>query len=108
ITLVNPLPSPVPRSPDTSRALIAAFAERAIEYLPSRRIASVDSGRKMVILDDGRGLPCDLFLGVPRHWSPQVGVAARLTDETGWVTVEPPTLETPHSGVYAIGDVANT
>jgi sulfide:quinone oxidoreductase len=108
ITLVNPLPSPVPPSPDTSNALIAAFAERGIEYLPGRHIASVDTARKSVALDDGRGLPCDLFLGVPRHRSPEVVVAAGLTDQKGWVTVEPRTLKTPHDGVYAIGDLANT
>ena len=108
ITLVNPLPSPVPPSPDTSKALIAAFAERAIEYVPNRRIASVDSGRHVVALDDGRELPCDLFLGIPRHRSPQIVAAAGLTDDKGWVTVEPRTLKTSHPGVYAIGDLANT
>jgi sulfide:quinone oxidoreductase len=108
ITLVNPLPSPVPPSPDTSKALIAGFAERGIEYLPNRRIVSVDSARRVAALDDGRELPCDLFLGIPRHRSPQVAAAAGLTDDKGWVTVEPRTLETPHSGVYALGDLANT
>lgn len=107
ITLVNPLPSPVPPSPETSKALIAAFAERGIEYLPGRRVTSVDAGRKTVTLDDGQELPCDLFLGVPRHRAPDVVVAAGLT-EKGWVTVDPRTLETPVPGVYAIGDLANT
>jgi sulfide:quinone oxidoreductase len=45
ITLVNPLPSPVPPSPETSRALIAAVRERNIDYLPNRRVASVDAAR---------------------------------------------------------------
>ena len=108
ITLVNPLPSPVPPSPDTSKALIAAFAERGIEYLPNRRVVSVDGGRKAVVLDDGHELPCELFLGVPKHRSPEVVIAAGLTDEKGWVTVEPRTLQTSFPGVYAIGDLANT
>ena len=38
--MVLPLPSPVPPSPDTSKALIAAFAERNISFLPNRRIAA--------------------------------------------------------------------
>jgi len=107
LTLVNPLPSPVPPSPDTSRALIAAFAERGIDYLPGRRVASVDAGRRAVVLDDGRELPCDLFLGVPKQRAPDVVVASGLT-ENGWVTVDPGTLQTPLPGVYAIGDLANT
>lgn len=107
ITLVNPLPSPVPPSPETSKALIAAFAERNIEYLPNRRVASVDDARKVVALDDGKELPCDLFLGVPKNRAPDVVVAAGLT-EGGWVTVDPRTLETKVPGVYAVGDLANT
>jgi sulfide:quinone oxidoreductase len=107
ITLVNPLPSPVPPSPETSKALITAFEERGIEYVPNRRIASVDEGRKVVVLDDGRELPCDLFLGVPRNRAPDVVVATGLT-ENGWVTIDPRTLETKAPGVYAIGDLANT
>jgi sulfide:quinone oxidoreductase len=107
ITLVHPLPSPVPPSPETSKALITAFEERGIEYLANRRAASVDEGRKVVVLDDGRELPCDLFLGVPRNRAPDVVVATGLT-ENGWVTVDPRTLETKCPGVYAIGDLANT
>jgi sulfide:quinone oxidoreductase len=107
ITLVNPLSSPVPPSPETSKALIAAFAERNIEYLPNRRVASVDAERKAVVLDDGSELRCDLFLGVPKNRAPDVVVATGMTDG-GWVTIDPRTLETKYPGVYAIGDLANT
>jgi len=107
IALVNPLPSPVPPSPETSRALIAAFAERGIDYHPGRRVVSVDAGRNLVTLDDAEELPCDLFLGVPKNRAPDVVVATGMT-ENGWVTVDPRTLEPQHTGVYAIGDLANT
>jgi sulfide:quinone oxidoreductase len=107
ITLVNPLPSPVPPSPETSKALIEAFAQRGIEYLPGRRVSSVDEVRRSVTLDDGRALPCDLFLGVPKHRAPEVVIATGLTQD-GWVTVDPRTLETKLPGVYALGDLANT
>ena len=36
ISLVIPFGSPVPPSPETSRALVAAFAERDIEFVPGR------------------------------------------------------------------------
>lgn len=107
ITLVLPLPSPVPPSPDTSRALIAAFAERDIGFMPNRRVASLDPGRRMAVLDDGAELPYDLFLGVPRHRAPAVVEAAGMA-ENGWVTVNPRTLETRFPRVYAVGDIANT
>jgi sulfide:quinone oxidoreductase len=83
ITLVNPLPTPVPPSPETSQALIAEFAARGIDYLPNRRVTSVDDARKVVGLDDGSELPCELFLGVPKNRAPDVVVATGLT-ENGW------------------------
>jgi len=107
ITMVLPLPSPVPPSPDTSKALIAAFAERDINFIPNRRVAAVDAGRRVATLDDGRELPYDLFLGVPKHRAPAVVEASGMA-EGGWLPVNPRTLETKYPNVYAIGDLANT
>jgi sulfide:quinone oxidoreductase len=107
ITMVLPLSSPVPPSPETSKALIAAFAERSIAFMPNRRVAAVDAGRRAAILDDGAELSYELFLGVPKHRAPAVVEAAGLC-EGGWVTVDPRTLETRFPNVYAIGDIANT
>jgi sulfide:quinone oxidoreductase len=97
----------VPPSPETSKALVAAFAERNIQFVPSRRVASLDPGRRVAVLDDGSELSYDLFLGVPRHCAPKVIEASGMA-ENGWVPVNPRTLETRFSGVYAIGDIANT
>ena len=107
ITLVLPLSSPVPPSPDTSKALLAAFAERGIRFVPNRRVAAVDASRRVATLDDGSELAYALFLGVPKHRAPDVVEASGLT-EGGWVTVNPRTLETRFANVYAIGDIANT
>jgi sulfide:quinone oxidoreductase len=107
ITMVLPLPSPVPPSPETSKALIAAFAERGINFIPNRRVASVDPGRRVASLDDGSELPYDLFLGVPKHRAPAVVEASGMA-EAGWVPVNPRTLETKFADVYAVGDIANT
>lgn len=108
ITLVLPLPSPVPPSPDTSRALIAAFAERGIRFVPNRRISAVDAKARVATLDDGSEMPWDLFLGVPRHRAPAVVQAAGMVAEDGFVPVNPRTLETRFANVYAVGDIANT
>ncbi|HSW09231.1 NAD(P)/FAD-dependent oxidoreductase [Aquabacterium sp.] len=107
ITFVLPLPSPVPPSPETSKALLAAFAERGITFMPNRRVAAVDAARRIASLDDGSELPYELFLGVPKHRAPAVVEASGMT-EGGWVTVNPRTLETPFPNVFAVGDIANT
>jgi len=107
ITLVSPLPSPVPPSPETSKALLAAFAERGIAFIPSSRVLRIDSARKLVHLDGDRELPCDQFLGIPKNRAPDVVVATGMTED-GWVQVNPRTLETKYPGVYAVGDLAAT
>jgi sulfide:quinone oxidoreductase len=101
------LGSPVPPSPDTSQALIAAFAERDIDFIPGHRVSSLDGPRGVAVLDDGAEMPYDLFLGVPKHRAPEVVLASGMIDED-YVPVNPRTLETRFPGVYAIGDVAAT
>jgi sulfide:quinone oxidoreductase len=105
ISIVIPFGTPVPPSPDTSAALIAAFAERGIEFVPDRRIASLDGVRRVAVLDDGSEMPYDLFLGVPKHRAPDVVIASGMTED-GYVPVSSTTLATRFPGVYAVGDVA--
>ena len=100
-----PFGSPVPPSPDTSRALVTAFAERDIAFVPERRVGSLDPSRRVAVLDDGSEMPYDLFLGVPKHRAPEVVVASGMTED-GFVPVSSRTLETRFPGVYAVGDVA--
>ena len=105
ISFVIPFGSPVPPSPDTSRALVAAFAERGIEFVPNRRVSSLDGGRRVAVLDDGSEMPYDLFLGVPKHRAPDVVIASGMIDDV-YIPVNPRTLQTRFPGVYAVGDVA--
>jgi sulfide:quinone oxidoreductase len=103
IALVMPFGTPVPPSPETSAALLDAFAERDIEFVAGRRVASLAGGA--AVLDDGSELAYDLFLGVPRHRAPDVVIASGMTED-GYVPVSSETLETRFPGVYAVGDVA--
>jgi sulfide:quinone oxidoreductase len=105
ITFLMPLPSPVPPSRGTSEALLQAFAERDIEFVPGARISHLDPDRNVAVLLDGREFAYDLFLGVPKHRAPDVVLEAGMTDD-GYVPVETRTLRTRFPGVYAVGDVA--
>ena len=106
ISLVMPFPVPVPPSPDTSRALLAAFAERGITFIGKKLVRALDPARRVAILDDQSEMPYDLFLGIPKHRVPDVVVASGMT-EKGWVPVNPKTLATKFPGVYAVGDVTS-
>jgi sulfide:quinone oxidoreductase len=106
ISLVTPLPSPVPPSPDASRMLLEAFAERGITFVPDRLVRALDPDRRVVRLSDDTELPYDLFLGVPVHRAPAVVAESGLAVD-GWIPVDPLTLETAFPGVYAVGDVTS-
>jgi sulfide:quinone oxidoreductase len=105
ISFVLPLPSPVPPSPDTSKALLDAFAERDIAFIPGRRVASLDHTRSVAVLDDDSEIAYDLFLGVPKHRAPDVVLESGMAEE-GYIPVDSRTLQTRFPGVYAVGDVA--
>jgi sulfide:quinone oxidoreductase len=105
ISLVMPFGTPVPPSPDTSAALLAAFDERGIVFVPGRRVSSLDPPRSVAVLDDGTELPYDLFLGVPKHRAPGVVLESGMAED-GYVPVASRTLESRFPDVYAVGDVA--
>jgi sulfide:quinone oxidoreductase len=105
ISLVMPFSTPVPPSPDTSEALLAAFAERGIEFVADRRVTALDGTRRVAMLEDGDELLYDLFLGVPRHRAPGVVLESGMAED-GYIPVDSRTLETRLPGVYALGDVA--
>jgi len=106
ISLVMPFGVPIPPSPAASEALLAAFAERAIDWHAGLSVSELDPARKVAMLSDGDEMPYDLFLGVPVHGAPAVINESGMSVD-GWIPVDPLTLETTFPGVYAVGDVAS-
>jgi sulfide:quinone oxidoreductase len=104
ISLVMPFGLPIPPSPDTSKALLDAFAERNIKFIAKHAVKAIDPSRKVAVLDDGTEMPFDLFLGIPKHRAPEVVEKSGMT-VNGWIPVEKTNLKTKYPGVYAIGDV---
>jgi sulfide:quinone oxidoreductase len=106
ISVVMPFGTPIPPSPDTSRAILAAFEERGIAFVKDRLVKALDPGRKVAVLNDGTEMPYALFLGIPVHRVPQVVVESGLASHPhDWVPVDRKTLATRFPNVYAIGDV---
>jgi sulfide:quinone oxidoreductase len=106
ISLVMPMPVPIPPSPAASKALLAAFAQRGIEWYPERLVRELDPAQRIARFADGTELPYDLFLGVPVHRVPPVVAESGMTVD-GWIPVDPLTLETSYPGVFAVGDVTS-
>ena len=106
ISLVIPFGIPIPPSPATSKALIAAFAERGITFVPNRLVRALDPARRVAILDDKSEMPYDLFLGIPKHRVPDVVASSGMTED-GWIPVDRKNLKTRFPNIYAIGDVTS-
>jgi sulfide:quinone oxidoreductase len=106
ISLVIPFGLPIPPSPDTSKALLAAFAERDIHFIPNRKVKALDPALRVAILDDETQMPFDLFLGIPKHVVPDVILKSGLA-ENGWIPVDRRNMKTKYPNVYAIGDVTS-
>ena len=75
-----------------------------MRFVPQRKVSSVESN--LVKLDDGTELPCDLFLGIPKHVAPDVVLQSGLT-ENSWIPVDRNNLQTKFPDVYAVGDVTS-
>lgn len=103
--LVTPMPSPIPVSAPASEAILAALAARDIHYTANHRVHAIDPATQQAHMGD-QSRHFDLFVGVPIHRVPEVVERSGLTQggTDGWVAVDPKTLQTPHPGVYAIGD----
>ena len=78
------------------------LADKGITFLPNRKAIAVELG-EVVFPNERRAF--DLLLGVPPHRPPAVVRESGLVGDSGWVSVNPRTLETQFPGVYAIGDV---
>lgn len=104
ISIVMPFGSPIPPSPDSSKALLQAFDERGIRFIPQHKVTSLNMNK--AVLDDGSEMPFDLFLGIPKHVAPDVVLQSGLAVD-GWIPVDRKTLMTGIPDVYAIGDVTS-
>jgi len=108
IEVISPMQSPIPVSPATSEAIVAALTERGIRYTPGHRVREIDPVAHVARLKD-ETRRYDLFIGIPAHRVPTVVEASGLTagGTDGWIAVDRRTLATPYPNVYALGDCAD-
>jgi sulfide:quinone oxidoreductase len=105
IHFFTPEPHPIP----AAGAVIGKQVERllnsrGIKYLPKTKLVRVDKDR--AVFDNGSEMKYDLLVTTPPHRSSQIVKDAGLTDESGWIPINPHNLATRHQDVFAIGDIA--
>lgn len=89
--------------PNVGPALVAMLEERGIELHWEQIPMRIDPASKRILFELA-DTTFDLLVAIPPHVVPPVLRSSGLVDASGWVPVDPTTLETKYAGVYAIGD----
>ena len=90
-----------------SQAVRKMVESKDIGYLPEHRISKADPESREIIFSNGARFGYDLLVFVPPHRAPSVLMESSLLGESGWISVDRHTLETPYDGVFAIGDATS-
>jgi sulfide:quinone oxidoreductase len=95
--------------PEMGQFIKGELAQRGIGFFPQRITKQVDGASKRVTFEDGSQAPFDLLIAIPPHEAPKVVRDAQLTNPSGWIPVDPRTLQVNQQPeareVYAVGDV---
>jgi sulfide:quinone oxidoreductase len=95
--------------PEMGQYIKSELALREIAFHPQKATSRVDAATRRVIFEDGSEARYDLLVTVPPHEAPSVVHDANLTNPSGWIPVDPLTLQVKlppgTKDVYAIGDV---
>lgn len=85
------------------------LAQREIGFFPQRLLARVDGAAQRLVFEGGSEARYDLLIAIPPHVAPKVVRDAQLINQSGWIPVDPKTMQVKQpaeaSDVYAAGDV---
>jgi len=106
VCTVEPAPMPT-AGPEIGQYIRSELAQRGIDYQPQKKTVRVDGAARRVVFEDGSEAGYDLLVAIPPHEAPKVVRDAQLTNASGWIPVDPQTLQvkTVAGEVYAVGDV---
>ena len=103
IRLFTPEHTPMPVAPSVLGDSIAdMLAARGIEYHPLFTFQELRPETREVVASDGRSYRVDLLMCVPPHQAPDVIRSSPLLGVSGFVHVDPRSLQTGYEDVYAI------
>ena len=106
VALYTPEPFPMPSAgEEAGRALAGMLAGRGIELHTGQTLQEVNASTKELVFQSGERASYDLLLAVPPHRTASVVAGSGLSNEAGFIPVDPATLATQADGIYAIGDV---
>jgi sulfide:quinone oxidoreductase len=102
----HPLPMGV-AGPEVGKMVVSLLQSRRIRFVPQHQAVNIDSEKREIVFQDEKTISYDLLIGIPPHGLPPVLKDSPVLGESGWVKVNPRTLETKVENVYAVGDVTS-
>lgn len=101
-------PGPMATAGPEVSAMVRGMVEgQGVAYHPQHQIDRVDPDRRTLHFTNGTTAEYDLLIYVPPHRAPAVVREAGLLADSGWIAVDPHTLQTKVPEVFAIGDVTS-
>ena len=95
--------------PEMGQFIKAELAQRGIGLFPQKKAARVEGTARRVVFEDRTEARYDLLIAIPPHEAPKVARDAGLVGPSGWIPVDPHTLEVKSGEgagrVYAVGDI---
>ncbi|KRT66328.1 MAG: FAD-dependent pyridine nucleotide-disulfide oxidoreductase [Candidatus Dadabacteria bacterium CSP1-2] len=108
IEVVTPEPLPMPvAGTEVGNMVVSLLQSRRIRFTPQHQVVKIDPAKKEIVFQDEKTLFYDLLIGVPPHGLPPVLKDSPILGKSGWVKVNPKTLETDFENIYALGDVTS-
>ncbi|MBM9501120.1 NAD(P)/FAD-dependent oxidoreductase [Leptospira sp. 201903071] len=106
VTIVTPEEMPMSAGgPEAGRQVVELLKQRGISFHNKSAVTKIDTARKELIFSDQEAESFDLLIGIPAHSPPMFLKNSPIVAESGWVKVDPVTLQTSLPNVYAIGDI---
>jgi sulfide:quinone oxidoreductase len=90
--------------PEASETILGLLAHKGIAIVPGRHLRAVNHGRKEAVFSDESISAFDLLVAQPQCSAPRLAVESGLVGDSGWIEVNPETMETSADSVFAIGD----
>lgn len=91
--------------PEVGNMVVSLLQSRGIRFVPQYQTDRIDPSKREIHFQDGEKVSYDMLIGIPPHGLPPVLSGSPILGESGWVKVNPRTLETGIENVYALGDV---
>src|SRR5262245_17765878 len=95
--------------PEMGALIKGELEKRDIGFHAKRKATGIHPDRREIEFEGGDRVHYDLLLVVPPHAAPRVVAASGLLNASGWITVNPQTLELADwdgpRAVFAIGDI---